>query len=86
MSRLQVVFATQGDFGKSRPALVIQSDLFHERSTLTVLPVTGTLVSAPWRYSTVLRNKTLITFALPTNSPLAQTWLEAGAIITKYYL
>jgi len=42
-----VTIATQGDFGKPRPALVIQSDLFHEHPTLTVLPVTGTLVSAP---------------------------------------
>ena len=42
-----VTIATQGDFGKPRPALVIQSDLFHEHPTLTVLPVTGTLFSAP---------------------------------------
>lgn len=55
-----VTIATQGDFGKSRPALVIQSDLFHEQPTLTVLPVTGTLVSAPWRYSLALQNKALL--------------------------
>lgn len=42
-----VTIATQGDFGKPRPALVVQSDLFHEQHTLTVLPVTSTLVSAP---------------------------------------
>ncbi|WP_421831880.1 type II toxin-antitoxin system PemK/MazF family toxin [Limnobacter sp.] len=42
-----VTIATQGDFGKPRPALVIQSNLFQEHATLTVLPVTGTLVSAP---------------------------------------
>lgn len=42
-----VTIATQGDFGKPRPALIIQSDLFREHSTITVLPITSTLVSAP---------------------------------------
>jgi mRNA interferase MazF len=42
-----VTIATQGDFGKPWPALVIQSDLFREHSTITVLPITSTLVSAP---------------------------------------
>jgi mRNA interferase MazF len=37
----------QGDFGKPRPALVIQSDQFSEHTTVTVLPVTSTLVAAP---------------------------------------
>jgi mRNA interferase MazF len=42
-----VTIAMQGDFGKPRPALVIQADQFSEHSTVTVLPVTGTLVDAP---------------------------------------
>lgn len=42
-----VTIVTQGDFGKPRPALVIQSDLFNELSSITVLPVTSTLVDAP---------------------------------------
>lgn len=42
-----VSIATQGDFGKPRPALVIQSDLFGEHGSVTVLPITGTLVDAP---------------------------------------
>ncbi|MCL2297339.1 MAG: type II toxin-antitoxin system PemK/MazF family toxin [Proteobacteria bacterium] len=42
-----VTVAIQGDFGKPRPALVIQSDPFSELATVTVLPVTSTLVSAP---------------------------------------
>jgi mRNA interferase MazF len=37
----------QGDFGKPRPALVIQANAFSEHSSATVLPITGTLVSAP---------------------------------------
>ncbi len=42
-----VTVAMAGDFGKPRPALVIQSDRFEETGTVTVLLVTGTLVDAP---------------------------------------
>ena len=42
-----VTIAIQGDFGKPRPALVIQADAFGEHTTVTVLPVTSTLVAAP---------------------------------------
>lgn len=42
-----VTIALQGDFGKPRPALVIQADHFSEHASVTVLPVTSTLVAAP---------------------------------------
>jgi mRNA interferase MazF len=42
-----VTIAMQGDFGKPRPALVIQADQFDEHATVTVLRVTSTLVAAP---------------------------------------
>ncbi|NBT79660.1 MAG: type II toxin-antitoxin system PemK/MazF family toxin [Betaproteobacteria bacterium] len=42
-----VTVAMQGDFGKPRPALVIQSDQFDEHASLTVLPLTSMLVEAP---------------------------------------
>jgi len=42
-----VTITLQGDFGKPRPALVIQADQFDEHATVTVLPVTSTLVTAP---------------------------------------
>jgi mRNA interferase MazF len=42
-----VIIALSGDFGKPRPALVIQADQFQEHATRTVLPVTSTLVAAP---------------------------------------
>lgn len=42
-----VTIAMQGDFGKPRPALVIQANQFSEHTSVTVLPVTGTLVAAP---------------------------------------
>jgi mRNA interferase MazF len=42
-----VTITMQGDLGKARPALVIQADQFDEHTTVTVLPVTNTLVDAP---------------------------------------
>jgi len=42
-----VSVAIQGDFGKPRPALVIQSPLFANHTSVTVLLVTSTLVDAP---------------------------------------
>jgi mRNA interferase MazF len=42
------VVAVPGDYGKSRPALVVQADFFNEtHASLTVVPVTSTLVDAP---------------------------------------
>ena len=42
-----VTVAMPGDFGKPRPALVIQADQFEHTGTVTVLLVSGTLVDAP---------------------------------------
>ncbi len=42
-----VTIALPGDFGKPRPALVIQADQYDEHATVTVLPITSTLVAAP---------------------------------------
>jgi mRNA interferase MazF len=42
-----VTIALQGEFGKPRPALVVQSDLFAGHSTITVLLLTSSLVDAP---------------------------------------
>ncbi len=39
--------ALQGDLGKPRPALIVQSDRFEQTGALAVLPVSGTLVDAP---------------------------------------
>ena len=51
-----VTIAMQGDFGKPRPALVIQSEQFDEHPTVTVLPVTSTLVAAPLLRITIKPN------------------------------
>jgi len=42
-----VTVALQGNLGKPRPALVIQSDLFESHPSVTILPVTGELRVAP---------------------------------------
>lgn len=42
-----VTIALEGDFGKPRPALIIQADQFNEHSSVTVLPLTSALVAAP---------------------------------------
>lgn len=43
-----VIVALPDDYGKPRPALVVQSDLFNEtHASVSVVPVTTTLVDAP---------------------------------------
>lgn len=43
-----VTVALPGDYGKPRPAVVLQADLFNEtHASVTVAPVTSTLVNAP---------------------------------------
>lgn len=42
-----VTVSLPGDYGKPRPALIVQSDLFDEHPSLTVLPITSHLVDAP---------------------------------------
>lgn len=42
-----VTIAMQGAYGKPRPALIIQSDLFAEHPSVTILPVTGELRNTP---------------------------------------
>jgi mRNA interferase MazF len=42
-----VTVALQGAQGKPRPALVVQSDHFAELASVTVLPITSTLIDAP---------------------------------------
>jgi mRNA interferase MazF len=42
-----VLVATSGDFGKSRPALVVQTDLFAEHPSVTVSLITSHLLDSP---------------------------------------
>lgn len=43
-----VVVAISGDYGKPRPAVIVQSDLFNPtHASVTIAPITTTLVDAP---------------------------------------
>ena len=42
-----VIIALKGDYGKPRPALIIQSDLFSEHPSFTILPLTSELRPTP---------------------------------------
>lgn len=43
-----VTVALSGEYGKPRPAVVVQADLFNEEhASLTVLPLTSHIVDAP---------------------------------------
>ena len=48
-----VSVAVQGDFGKPRPALVMQSDWFAKHPTVTLLPLTSDLQNSPMLRVTV---------------------------------
>ncbi|WP_062270837.1 type II toxin-antitoxin system PemK/MazF family toxin [Endozoicomonas arenosclerae] len=53
MKRGDVVsVAIQGDYGKPRPALILQSDLFDQHPSLTLLPITSEIRDTPlFRYN-----------------------------------
>lgn len=38
-----IVFASQGDYGKPRPAVVVQSDLVSDLESVSAAPITSTL-------------------------------------------
>ena len=42
-----VTVALPGDFGKPRPALVVQADAFEDAATVTVVLITSMLIDAP---------------------------------------
>jgi len=42
-----VTVALQGDYGKPRPALIIQADQFADLGSVVILPMTSTMVEAP---------------------------------------
>jgi mRNA interferase MazF len=43
-----VTIAAPGDYGKPRPALIVQADVFDEiHASITVVPLTSTIIDAP---------------------------------------
>lgn len=51
-----VTIMVKGEFGKPRPALLIQADHFDQHASLTVLPVTSSVLDAPLLRITVMPN------------------------------
>jgi mRNA interferase MazF len=63
-----VVVALPGDYGRPRPALIVQADLFNEtHASVTVVPVTSTLVDAPLFRLTVEPSRYRTAFAVPAS-------------------
>ena len=49
-----VLVSLPGNYGKPRPALVVQSDFFREHASVTILPLTSALREAPLLRVTVI--------------------------------
>ena len=53
-----IICALSGDYGKPRPAVVIQSDLFNPtHASITVCPITSHLIEAPLFRLSLVSNK-----------------------------
>jgi mRNA interferase MazF len=53
-----VTVAASGDFGKRRPALIIQADAFADHTTVTVVLLSSALIDAPLLRFTILPDAT----------------------------
>ena len=77
-----VTVALQGDYGKPRPALVIQSDLFAGTETVVVLLVSSTLIEAPQARVTVqpsARNGLRVRSQIMVDKPIAVARRKVGS-------
>lgn len=79
--------ALSGDYGKPRPALVIQSNSFLPRSSLAVLPLTTALPEAPLLRITVqpdggngLRAASRVLIDKPSTVPVTKAQAEIGRL------
>ena len=46
-----VIVALPGDLGKPRPALIVHSDLFPQTASVTLIPITSTIVDSMLRFT-----------------------------------
>ena len=82
-----VVIVTSGDYGKPRPALVVQDDAFAALASLTLLPLSSDLqaasmirVDVPSGRATGLRLPSQIMVDKPTTIPRAKVGQRIGRI------
>jgi mRNA interferase MazF len=82
-----ITIAVSGDYGKPRPALIVQADAFAEHPSFTVLPLTSELVDAPLLRITVepgqdtgLRLRSQVMVDKATTIPRAKTGHRIGQL------
>lgn len=82
-----VTVALQGDYGKPRPALVIQSNLYDGTESITILLVTGTLNEASLLRHTLepsatngLRKRSQVQFDRIMSPPRSKVGLKIGQL------
>ena len=82
-----VTIAVSGEYGKPRPALVIQNDAFELHSSVVVLPLTSELHDAPLfrvlvspGHKTGLRIASQIMVDKPTTVPRAKIGARIGKL------
>ena len=81
-----MIVVTSGDYGKPRPALVMQADAYAEHPSITVLPLTSELHDTPLLRVTVepgedtgLRRRSQVMVDKATTIPRA----KAGSLIGR---
>jgi mRNA interferase MazF len=82
-----VTVAVSGDYGKPRPALILQSDVFDLHPSVTVLPLTSELHDAPLFRITVeagkasgLTKKSQVMVDKPTTVPRSKVGNRIGQL------
>lgn len=80
-----VTVVTSGDYGKPRPALIIQADAYTEHTSVTVLPLTSELHDMPLLRVTVepgedtgLRRRSQVMVDKTTTIPRAKIGNQIG--------
>jgi mRNA interferase MazF len=82
-----VTVVTSGDYGKPRPALIVQSDTYAEHPSITVLPLTSELhdmpllrVTAEPGENTGLRLRSQVMVDKATTIPRAKAGIRIGRL------
>lgn len=82
-----VIIVTSGDYGKPRPALIVQADAYSDLASVTVLPLTSELHDLPLlritieaAESTGLRVRSQVMVDKPTTVPRAKVGLRVGRV------
>jgi mRNA interferase MazF len=82
-----VTVAVSGDYGKPRPALIVQADIYADHPSITVLPLTSDLHDAPPLRVTVvpgegtgLRTRSQVMVDKATTIPRAKAGQRIGKL------